>query len=212
MGGDRAPPRRCGQEPGCKQPHKHRLRCEAADGSEVLGPSCAGRHEVVALQSHLRWQRRRQATHRGHVPAGAQAVLPRGDLFHGLDVHEEDGRGVSWDARPKRRGDCARLLQRLPAPGHEGCGRDRGLERAPHCERAHGSRNRLRSRSDHTRQRGGDQHPHFRHGWRHLRCLHFDDPGYHLRGESHGRRPAPRGRGLRQPHAQLLHRGVPAEV
>ncbi len=80
-------------------------------------------------------------------------LLAPGDLRPGAPQDEADRRGL-----PRRAGDRGghhrpRLLQRRPAAGHEGRGPHRRAERAPHHQRAHRGRPRLRDRQGTRRAR-----------------------------------------------------------
>ena len=82
-----------------------------------------------------------------------------------------------------------RLLQRLPAPGHQGRGQDRGPRGPAHRQRAHRGGPRLR-----PRQEEGRDHRGLRLRRRHLRHLRPRGRRGRGRGEGHQRRHPPRRR------------------
>src|SRR3989442_9756248 len=73
---------------------------------------------------------------------------PARDLGNDPQKAEGGGRGPSGREGRPGRDHGARLLQRQPAPGHEGRREDRGPRRAPHHQRAHRRRPRLRPRQE----------------------------------------------------------------
>ena len=105
-------------------------------------------------------------------------------------------RGVLRQAGDQGGDHRARLLQRRPAPGHQGRGRDRRARRAAHHQRAHRGRARLRLRQERQRQDRG-----VRPGRRHLRRLGARGRQRRLRRDRHRRRHLPGRRGLRQPRS-----------
>ena len=110
------------QAPGRDEPREHRLLDQALHGPQVRRGR--RRAEDGALQGRGGRQRRRPR------PGAGQALLaPRG-LGHDPAEDEAGRRGL-----PRREGDEGghhrpRLLQRLPAPGHQGRGQDRRASRS----------------------------------------------------------------------------------
>ncbi|PWU98317.1 putative heat shock protein 70 (hsp70) [Trypanosoma cruzi] len=119
-----------GEEPGCDEPDEHRLRREAPHWAEVQRPRCAVGHEALALQGHH--EGRRQAGDPGAVPRRDKDVQPGGGELDGAVKDEGDCGVVPGQAGEEGRGDGARVLQRLPATGDEGCRHDRGDGGAAH--------------------------------------------------------------------------------
>ena len=104
------------------------------------------------------------------------------------------------ESLPRREGDAGghhrpRLLQRRPAPGHQGRRQDRRPRGAAHHQRADRGRARLR-----PRQVGDEDHRGLRPRRRHLRHLDPRDRRRPLRGEVDQRRHLPRRRRLRHAH------------
>ena len=97
----------------------------------------------------------------------------------------------------------ARLLQRQPAPGHQGRRQDRRPEGAAHHQRADGRLAGLR-----PGQEEGRDHRRLRPGRRHLRHLHPGAGRGRLRGEVHQRRHPPGRRRLRPARHRLAGRRV----
>jgi len=183
-------PRPCA---GCDEPHQHGVRRQAPDRAQVQRRARAVGHQAVAFQGEER--PRREAHDRGGLQGREQGVRRRGDQQHGADQDEGDCRGVPGQDHQERRGHRARLLQRQPAPGDQGRGRDRWAERDAHHQRAHRSRNRLWPGQE-GHGRGREERAHLRPGRRHFRREPADHRGGHLRGEGDCGRHALGRRGL----------------
>ena len=84
------------------------------------------------------------------------------------------------------------VLQRRPAPGHQGGRRDRGPQRAAHRQRADRGRAGLRPGQGRARA----DHPGLRPRWRHLRRVPARDRRRRRRGQGDLRRQPPRWRRL----------------
>merc|ERR550532_3406442 len=77
------------------------------------------------------------------VSGEKQVLLSGGDLLYGARQDEGDGRSLPWEHRHQRRHHRPRLLQRLPASGHQGRRRHLRPQRAQDHQRAHCCRHRL---------------------------------------------------------------------
>ncbi len=189
------------QAAGPHQPQEHRLRGEAAHRAQVRLARGRGGPSLHAVPAGRGRERRRAHPDRG------QGLLPAGDLV--LRAAEAQGGGGGLPRRGGRGSDHhrPRLLQRPPAPGHEGRGprgRPQGLA---HHQRADRGRPRLRAQ-EHRQERPvrGRLRPRGRH-------LRHHDPGARGRpvpGAGDGRGHLPRGRGLRPADHRLADRRVPA--
>ena len=127
------------QAPGPHQPQEHRLRGEAAHRPQVrLRRGRAGRARFMPYSSMRGAQRRRPHPDRG------QGLLAARDLR--LRAAEAEGGGRGLPGRAGGRGDHhrPRLLQRPPAPGHQGRRPHRRPQGLAHHQRADGGRPRLR--------------------------------------------------------------------
>ena len=114
---------------------------------------------------------------------------PRQELQPGRDLglhpaeDEADRRGLPGRAGDRGGHHRAGLLQRQPAPGHEGCRAHRRAGREAHHQRAHGGLPGLRPGEEQGREDRG-----VRPGRRHLRHLHPGAGRRRVRGEGHQRR------------------------
>ena len=147
------------------------------------------------------------------VRAAQRRRLGRGrrqDLFALADLRlhpaEDEGDRGSLSRAEGRAGGHHRpgLLQRRPAPGHQGRRQDRRPRGAAHHQRADRGRARLRPRQEEDRHHRG-----LRPRRRHLRHLDPGDRRRRVRGEVHQRRHVPRRRGLRHAPRRLSGRRVP---
>ena len=132
-----------------------------------------------------------------------QEIFPLADFRLHPAEDEGDRRGLS--RREGRAGGDhgSRLLQRRPAPGHQGRRQDRRPRGAAHHQRADRGGARLR-----PRQEGRQDHRGLRPRRRHLRHLHPRDRRRRVRGEVDQRRHLPRRRGLRHAAGRLPGRRV----
>ena len=137
----RRDPRRPGrQAPGHHEPREHRLLDQAVHGPPLRrGP--AG-DQARPLQGRQGAERRR--AHRDP----RQAVLAAGDLRDDPAQAEGGGRGLPGREGHPGGDHRARLLQRQPAPGHQGRREDRRPRGAAHHQRAHRRRAGLRPRQE----------------------------------------------------------------
>ena len=136
-----------------------------------------------------------------------QEVQPARDLRVHPAEDEADGRGLS-----RRKGDRgghhrAGLLQRQPAPGHQGRRPHRRAQRAAHHQRAHRGLARLR-----PGQEEGREDRRLRPRRRHLRHLDPRDRRRRVRGQGDQRRHLPRRRRLRPARHRLPRRRVHART
>ncbi len=131
-----------------------------------------------------------------YSPSRDLRARPQGDEGHRRAVPRPSG-DQGGHHRP-------RLLQRQPAPGHQGRGPHRRAERPPHPERAHRGGAGLRVRA--RRQPAGRG---LRPRRRHVRRLDPRDRQGRLRGALHRRRHLPRRRRLRRPDHDLAGRRLP---
>ena len=155
---------------------------------------------IVPVPREGRPERRRHRRDRGH------RLPPAGDL--GDDPAEAQARRRGLPGREDQRGRRHRagVLQRRPAPGHQGRRQDRRPRGQAHHQRAHGRGARLRAR-----QGARPDDPRLRPGRRHVRRLHPRPRRGRLRGQVDQRRHAPRRRQLRQGDRRLDGLRVPAE-
>ena len=132
-----------------------------------------------------------------------QEVQPGRDLGHDPAEDEADRRGLP--GREGHRGGHHRpgLLQRQPAPGHQGRRAHRRPERAAHHQRADRGLAGLR-----PGQEEGREDRRLRPRRRHVRHLDPRARRGRLRGEGHQRRHLPRRRGLRPARHRLPGRRV----
>ena len=140
-------------------------------------------------------QRRRPDRGRG------QEALAARDLRDDPPEDEGHRRAVPRREGHPGRDHRARVLQRLPAPGHQGRGEDRRPRRAAHRERADGGRAGLRPGQEEGRDDRG-----LRLRRRHLRHLRAGGRRGRGRGQGHQRRHPPRRRQPR-PARHRLDRG-----
>ncbi len=187
---------RSGQTSGHHQPQTHDLLDQAFHGRDLRQGD--RRHPACAL--HHRARRQQHTPRRYRRPP----VYAAGDLGHDPPEDEEDGRGLPGPGGVGSRDHGAGLLLRLAAPGHQGGGRDRRSEGAPHHQRAHGRRAGLRPGQEAERHEDRRVRP----GRRYVRYFDSRTGRRRIRGEVHQRRHAPGRRRLR-PRADRLHgRGV----
>ena len=139
------------------------------------------------------------------VEVQGKKMAPAGDLGARADEDEEDRRGLPRRAGDRGRHHGARLLQRLAAPGHQGCRAHRGPERQAHHQRAHRGGAGLRPGQAGRRPQDRRLRPRRRH----LRHLDHRDRRSRRRAPVRGaldqRRHVPGRRGLR-PARHRLHR------
>ena len=196
---DRRASRRPGrQAPGGDEPREHRVLDQAVHGPEVRARSPKSRRWCPT-----RWSKPRTATPgcrcRGKVfspPEISAMILQKmkdaAEQHLGEKVHEGRDHGAG-------------LLQRLPAPGDQGRGPDRGPRGAAHRERADGGRPGLRPGQEEGRDDRG-----VRLRRRHVRHLGPRGRRGRRRGEGHQRRHPPRRRQPRPAGDRLDRRRVPA--
>ena len=132
------------QAPGRHQPRAHRLRRQAPDRpqarvAEVERFSAVARFDVEAAPNGDAW-----------VRVGDKLLSAAGDLGAGAREDARDRGGLPRRAGHRRRDHGARLLQRRPAPGHQG---RRPHRRARTCCASSTSRPRPRSPTGSTRAR-----------------------------------------------------------
>ncbi len=194
----RASRRPAGQAPGGHQSGKDHLRGQAPDRPALRRPDGREGQEARPLQDRQGVERRRLG--RG----GRQALFALADLR--LHPAEDEGDGGSLSRAEGRSGGHHRpgLLQRRPAPGHQGRRQDRRPRSAAHHQRADRGRARLRPRQAEDRPHRG-----LRPRRRHLRRVDPRDRRRRVRGEVHERRHVPRRRRLRHASGQLSRRRIP---
>ena len=154
--------------------------------------------KLVPYKIVARRQRRRLG--RG----GRQDLFALADLRLHPAEDEGDRRSLSRPEGRAGRHHGPGLLQRRPAPGHQGRRQDRRPRSAAHHQRADRGGARLRPRQEEDRHHRG-----LRPRRRHVR--HFDprDRRRRVRGEVDQRRHVPRRRRLRHAARQLSRRRVP---
>ena len=181
---------RCRQAPGRHQLQEHRLFHQAVHGAQVHRGGRGA--QARPLQGRRRLERRRRRRGRGR--GQAQAVQPGGDL--GDDPGQAEGRRRNAPGREDHPGrhHGAGLLQRLPAPGHQGRRADRRPGSAAHHQRADRRLARLRPGQEEGREDRG-----VRPGRRHVRYLRAGNRRRRLRGQGHQRRHPPGRRRLGRP-------------
>ena len=104
------------QESADDEPREHHLWRKASHRTIVVGQDGAERQEAVSVHAD---PEERQAARAGHGQRAGEDVRTWGDLGHGADQDEGDGRGVPRQDRHPRRRHCSGLLQRRPTPSHE---------------------------------------------------------------------------------------------
>ena len=154
-------------------------------------------------KEHGALQDRRRAERRCLGRGEGQEIQPEPDQR--LHPHEDEGdrRSLSRQQGHRGRHHGAGLLQRRPAPGHQGCRQDRRPRRAAHHQRADRGGAGLRPGEE-----GHRQDRRLRSRRRHLRHLHPRGRRRRVRGQVDQRRHVPRRRGLRQAHHGLPGRRV----
>ena len=167
----RAPRRHGRQAPGRHQPAEHRLLHQALHGPQ--GGRGARGGVDRPLQGRLRPQRRR--TRRGRRQAST-----RPPEICAMILAEAEGRrrGVPGRDRRLRGHHRPRLLQRRPAPGHQGRRQDRRARRQAHHQRADRGLAGLRAR-----QGVRPDDPRLRPRRRHVRRVGARDRRRRLRGQ-----------------------------
>ena len=138
----RAARRPAGQAPGRDQPGQHLLRHQAPDRPALRRPDGGEGQEPRPLQDRQGPERRRL----GRGPR--QAVFAGADLRLHPAEDEGDGRGQARRDHHAGRHHRPRLLQRRPAPGHQGRRQDRRPRGAAHHQRADRGGARLRPRQE----------------------------------------------------------------
>ena len=176
---------------------------QAPDRPQVHREGSAEGHRPDALQDRRGRQRRRLG--RGARQEARAAAGQR----RGAAQDEEDRRGLPRRDGHRGRDHGAGLLQRQPAPGHQGRRPHRRPGRQAHHQRA--DRGRAGLRPGQARQ-GRPQDRRLRPRRRHLRHLDHRDRRRRrreaVRGAVDQRRHLPRRRGLRPAHHRLHHRRV----
>ena len=124
-----------------------------------------------------------------------QELLPAGDLGDGAAEAQARGRALPRPGGHRGGGHRARLLQRLPAPGHQGRRPHRRARGQAHHQRAHRGGPRLRPRQEGTTR---PDHRGLRLRRRHLRHLHPRGGRQRRRGQVDQRRHPPRRRRRRR--------------
>ena len=196
-----------GEAPGGDEPRQHPVRGEAAHRPPDHRRRGAARHRDGPVPDRQGGQqRRRLGGGRRTQDVSARDLRPR------AHEDEEDGGRLSRGGGRGGGHHRARVLQRLPAPGDEGRGPDRGARGAAHHQRADRRGARLRD----GQEAGGRPDRGLRPRRRHLRHLDYRDRGgggrAPVRGALHQRGHLPRGRGLRSPNHGLPRRRVPEVV
>ncbi len=174
-----------------------------AKNGEVLVGEVAKRQAVTNVDRTIRSVKRHMGTSWSHDIDG-KAYTPQ--EISARVLHEAQARrGVLPRRGRHRRGDHrAGVLQRRPAPGHQGGRRDRRPQRPAHRQRAH--RGRARVRPGQGRQ--GAHDPGLRPRRRHLRRVPARDRRGHRRGQGDLRRQPPRRRRLGRQDRRLAGRAV----
>ena len=157
-----------------------------AKNAEVLVGEVAKRQAVTNVDRTIRSVKRHMGTDwkRGHR---RQVVHPAADLGVHPAEAEARRRGLPRREGVGRGHHRPGVLQRRPAPGHQGGRRDRRAHRAAHRQRADRGSPRLR-----PRQGGRPDHPRVRPRWWHVRRVPAGDRRGRHRGEGHPRRQPPR--------------------
>ena len=137
------------------------------------------------------------------IRVAGQGLLPARDQRDGAAEAQGAGRGLPGTAGHRGGHHRPRLLQRQPAPGHQGRRPHRRPRGQAHHQRAHRGRPRLR----HAEEVGRD-HRRVRPRRRHLRHLHPRGRRERRRGPVHQRRHPPRWRRLRPGPHRLAHRDL----
>ena len=196
--GRQAPRRAHRQAPGDHQRREHGVRGQAPHRAQV--ELAAGEERRGDLELPHRAGAARRRAHR----AARQGVRRPRDQRDGPPGDEAHRRGL-----PRRGGHQgghhgARVLQRQPAPGHQGRGGDRRPRRHPHHQRADGGRAVLRVRQE---RREDDRRLRLRR--RHVRHLDPRDRlERRLQGHRHRGRHVPRRRGRRRADHRLARPGL----
>ena len=193
----RAPGRPGRQAAGRHQPREHRLLDQALHGPQVRA-RCSEEQKMVpykVVRGATTATSASRSSGKIYSPPEISAMI--------LQKMRERGRGS-----PGREGDAggdhrARLLQRLPAPGHQGRGQDRRPGGAAHRQRAHRRGAGLR-----PRQEEGRDHRRLRPRRRDLRHLRARGGRRRGRGQGHQRRHPPRRRRPRPAGHRLDRRRV----
>ncbi len=162
-----------------------------AKNGEVLVGEVAKRQAVTNVDRTIRSVKRHMGTS-WTVDIDGKAYTSAGDQRPRPAEAQARRRGLPRRRRDRRRHHGAGVLQRRPAPGHQGGRRDRGPQRAAHHQRAHRCRARVRPRQG----REGADDPGLRPRWWHVRRVAARDRRRHRRGQGHQRRQPPRWRRL----------------
>ena len=188
------------EAPGDHQRREHRLRRQAAHRAQVeLAAGEAGRPDVRRTRSSKgpHGDVRIQLRDKTYSVPEISAMILAGDEAHRRGVPRSRGH------QGGRHGPG--VLQRQPAPGHQGRRRDRRARRHPHHQRAHRGRARVRLRQEDRQARRG-----VRPRRRHVRHLDpRDRRGRRVQGHRDRGRHVPRRRGLRRARHRLARRGLP---
>ncbi|CAA9213345.1 MAG: Chaperone protein DnaK, partial [uncultured Acetobacteraceae bacterium] len=194
----RAPGRPVRQAPGGDQPHQHPLRREAPDRPPLRRPHGQEGHGPRPLRDRPGRQRRRLG--------GGRWAEVRAAADQRLHPHQDEGNGRGLPRREGFAGGHHRpgVLQRRPAPGHQGSRLHRRPRSPAHHQRADGRGPRLRHGPEEDRHHRG-----LRPRRRHLRRVRAGDRRRRVRGEVHQRRHLPGRRGLRPARHRLPGRRVP---
>ena len=174
-----------------------------AKTGEVLVGEVAKRQAVTNVDRTIRSVKRHMGTNwtRRHRRQGLHAAADQR-----LRPAEAQARRGELPRRDRHRRGHHRpgVLQRRPAPGHQGGRRDRGPQRPAHRQRADRGRAGLRPRQG----REGPDDPRLRPRWRHVRRVPARDRRGRRRGQGDLRRQPPRRRRLgparRRPPGQAV--------
>ena len=200
--GRRSARRAVREAPGGDQSAEHPVRHQAPDRPPLQGRRGAARRGHGAVPDRRGGQRRRVDRGQGQADGAAGGLRP------GAAEDEED-RGRLPQRRDEGGGHHgARVLQRLAAPGDEGCGAHRGPRREADHQRAHRGRPRVRNGQAPRRFEDRGVRPR-RRDVRHLDHRdRRDRRRAPVRGAVDERRHVPGRRGLRPPDHRLPRRRV----
>ena len=182
-----------------------------AKNGEVLVGEVAKRQAVTNVDRTIRSVKRHMGTD-WKIDDRRQELHAAGDQRPRAAEAQARRRGLPRRDGHRRGHHRPGLLQRRPAPGHQGGRRDRGPQRPAHRQRA--DRGRAGLRPGQGRERA--DHPRLRPRWRHLRRVPAGDRRRRRRGQGHHRRQPPRWRRLgpagRRPPGQAVQRTATAST
>ena len=199
--GRQAPRGTPGQAPGDHERAQHDLRQQAPDRPALRRSRSPEVDRPLSLRDRARTERRP-----AHQDRRQELHVPR-DRGHRAARDEARRRGVPLGDGAGGGDHGSRLLQRRPAPVHQGRRQDRGPRGPAHHQRADRGGARLRHES-----RGRREDRRLRPRRRHLRHLDPRDVRRRDRGARDLGQHLPRRRGPRPPHRPAPRRVVPGEL